>query len=761
MSMFSSPRPGEGRAVCSSIVADMRIAIIVDGLESTRQFHSDNGDAIRDACRKVRAGNASVEVEVFRDSQVDHLLEGLADSDISALFFASNSFRHSGGRVAQAVNRHRGDITEFLRAGRGLVVLHQFGDSIAPIELPNGVDIRFVPAGAGALAPIQAKSGASRDDPILNYPIDIDDLELELSSEGQLGDMVSWLAVDPEAMEGLDPVLVAANGDVLLGRSSDAFSWRVVVCALPLDWHRASSLLLNIAQFVTTGSPECIVWPSATGVESSPLAPALSQLGSTHVVGLESLRGPRTEWLLTRPALHLVNVEDESVPIPASFLTAARQGGVVLTARSLEGGDVTHFTGLIGSRRKELAQDFFSDLAADPNGVLESGDPFPLRNVVLAAQYFFESFPHLRNAWSPRQEAGFVRSLGALIQPGMTITSVLATVQTLTAAGAPPVHLKRAQSLVAELAPDDRGTRALTLACSVALDRASFDDLLAAIGEIPFSELNAPLAIRLLDWIGFLHLTLGKEATPARVGESVHRLIQSAETSESEGLWLSVEGTASVIFGVMAAITMSGDATLLSVTMRGLMRLRREYADHGSDAASLSTMARVAHALAVAERIAPLVVDRIAEAVPRATLHLNRDIAMADRKDEITQARVLSVRNRELHAQLTDARQSLQARTPIWLMGVVATWFVVCFVLAGIGILGAQIWRWPDLVPLLSAPLVFLWFWIAIRVVWRLERYEIVPGWLAKITRSFPTLAKKLTPDPGAGTVPAQSSPRT
>ena len=726
----------------------MRIAIIVDGLESTRQFHSDDGDVIRQACEKIRVGNSPIEVEIFRDAQVDYLLDGLVDSDVAALFFASNSLRHADGHVTRAVSRHRSDIVEFLNAGRGLAVLHQYGVTDLPLQMPNGTTVRYIAATPGKITPTDAPFSVRGSDPLLNYPQHLADLDAGLATTGQLQTKVSWMAVELSEMEGFEAVLRGATGDVLLSRSSDSFDWRVVACAVPLDWHKSDDLLRNIAQFIATGSPQCVVWPAATGTIQSPLAPALSQLGISYLVDSDSTRiaagrtGPTEDWLITRPALHLVNNIVHSQEISRAWLDSAKAGGVVLGAGPTSDSDVTFFAGVIGSRRREFAQNFFSNLDSDVNGVKTCTDIFPLRNQILAASYFCRLFPDLRNGWNPQTDPHFTARLNSLVYPDMTMTSVLATVQILTSVSASPKLLQKVQELLTSLAPEDPGTRALASACLTAIERTTMDAFLTTIVSIEDADLDAPLAIRLLDWIGFLRLGLDLAGERERVHAVVSRLVKHAEPSERDGLWMSVEGTTSVVLGVVAAVKdYSNGISLLDRITRGLMVLRSEYSQNLSDPSTTDIMTRLAHALAIAEQSSPLVIDRIAEAVPRSTYVPGRPDWLGRDDHAARQAEMLSVRNREVNASLVQARQSLTARAPIWAFGAFFVWLLVCTGLIWLGVLAGQIYRWPTVAPFLTAPVAFIWFWVAIRLVWALERFEIVPSWLARLSRSFPKFA--------------------
>ncbi|WP_134505320.1 hypothetical protein [Cryobacterium flavum] len=265
------------------------------------------------------------------------------------------------------------------------------------------------------------------------------------------------------------------------------------------------------------------------------------------------------------------------------------------------------------------------------------------------------------------------------------------------------------------------------------------DDMFKSIDKIDDDDLDAPLAIRLLDWIGFLKLGLHLDGNKDDLHAVVTRLIGCAATSERDGLWMSLEGTTSVVLGVVAAVTARPDAIeLLDRTAKGLMALRQEYAQNRSNPSETDVITRVSHALSIAEQVAPLVIDRIAEAVPRSTYARSRPDSPETQEQSGRQADILSVRNREVNAALVQSRQSLAARAPIWILGALFVWVLVCGTMIWLGFLAGQIWRWPTLAPFLTAPVAFIWFWLATRVIWAMERFEIVPRWLSRLSRAFP-----------------------
>ena len=700
----------------------MKIALLVDGLESTRQFHADDGESLRDAMRLLRTAGIPAELVVVRDSAADAFFESIGESDIDGVVFASNSLRHKGGRIAAAVERHGDAITRFLEAGRGMLVLHQFSTELPALTLPNGGIValeRRENVDHSEVLPTEL--GDSH--PVLNFPFRIEDIDRELSAGGQLGALKSWMRVAPHALEGFEIVVQSRAGEPLIVCSSRAMSWRVVVSAIPLDWHAALSLLANVTQFVAAGDPQVVVWP---GAEAGHLASALGASRRSYVVTDDAV-GAAT-WLRTRPAIHVVDRTDAPA-VREHFSEAVAAGAVVLSARRTEHAQIA-FAGLAGDRSARLATEYFS--AVRPQALYQAGlDPFPTRNIVVAGHYFAELTAPSRALWDPRADAALARNLESLIFEGMTVTSLLAAVQAVRSAAPEKALEIRVLRLLDELLPEGEAAQLLRAGALVAFDRGSFDGFLDRVLGADAGALDPATAIRLLDWTGYLGGVLNLEAGAGRQRATVERLMSVAAGVEDDGVWLSVEGSAIVVMAVCSYATSPAELRALGPTLAGL---RAEYRSATSDSGRASIAARIGHALAMAERVAPLLLDTVAAAIPKSASGAN----IADLQLERSRVASLANRNRELADDVEVLKRDARNRRALLVVGTVASWVVALGVDVSLAMLGViVIVRWPTEGQLLAAPIAIGWLLVLAATARTLDAIGALPVGFRKPVRAL------------------------
>jgi len=119
------------------------IALVQDGAEVARQRYADvYGEFVR-ACNELSANRGlTFTLQVFTDDAVRFLLRGISPDEYSCVVFASNALLSN--EVCRAVAAYRQDFEDYLRAGGGLFLLHQFRsslDDVLPPELcPRLVD---------------------------------------------------------------------------------------------------------------------------------------------------------------------------------------------------------------------------------------------------------------------------------------------------------------------------------------------------------------------------------------------------------------------------------------------------------------------------------------------------------------------------------------------------------------------------------------------------------------------------------------------
>lgn len=694
----------------------MRIALLVDGLESTRQYHADDGRSVVDACALLTAAGKPVTVDIVRDSACGPLLATLPQSQYDAVVFASNSLRHPDGRVGAAVREHAAQIVGFLALGRGLLLLHQFTTADLQITTPDGSTLTFDRRGSSPALPHVAES----TNPVMRYPFDVD-LGTELSTSGQLGDLGSWLAIPPSARSGLLTVVESSGGESLLAVSAEHVPWRVVVSAMPLDWHGSVKLLANCIEYACAGTPEYVVWPSSI---DTPLAATLGHLRNAHRVRHDD---PAETWLRSRPNLHVVSATETADP--ESFIEATRNGGLVLATDTADAAGTVRFTGRVSAREHVLARDFF---AGDPASLLAHRrlDPFPTRNVVVAARYYCRTVPSTRTEqWDPRHDKELHARLPSLLYDTMTISSALAATQILCAVDAPSALIRDATARVRALSPGDPLSHVLLLGCATAAGTTPVRAFAEGMDDLDRSTLSAPDILRLLDWVGFLILVLGVEDAASALRGVVSRLVTALRrVSADDEIWLSHEGTATVALATAAVGRNAGD---LQTIARSVASLRTEYHDVMASDADLSAAARYGQALAAMESVAPLVLDTI---VAAATID---SISDGGAGDEHRHAASLAARNRALITAVETERTRRAQLGPVIVIGAVVSWtLALSIILGGLGTI-VFVWRWPEVAQLVTAPAVLAWLVVVGAIAGLLERMAVLP-------RRLGTLAARL-----------------
>ena len=724
----------------------MKIAIVVDGLEATRQFHADSGTEIERACMQAMLGHPNFSVRIYRDDQVADLFASLAHSDVAAIIFASNSVRHPEGKVVQNLSSsaHKDNISRFLKAGGGLAILHQYFEGDIPIKLPNSGSIRFVTRKQNLTTqPFQYPRDARTSDPLLNFPIPIRDLDQELSKDGQLGEVISWMAIDQdsESLTWLEPTIKSATNETLLAKSSDAFPWRVVLSAIPLDWHRSTNLLVNIVRFVAAGKPETLIWPGDDLVKPAPLSQALTQSPSTFVMNTIPSLAPADHWVYTLPALHLLSDETQNFSAE-NERKITESGGLILKVQIDPKHNKTSFSGVIGSRRMEFVEDYFRTLSAAWPGAPRTSDPFPLRNIVLASRFFAEEHPSLGYLWDPKRDTEFNLHLDRLLVPRITITTAYAVMQTMAASHAPAHHLIKARTILENFKASGRAELALFEASSVAVGKSSFKDFLekvAIISEDP-GEFQPELALRILDWLGFLYFTMGlrvDDSAPLR--DSLKNLLKIAKKCEVDGIWLSLEGTTSAVLGACALVSVTNDITLLNNVLSGVMALRAADQARSMRPEEVAIEIRVLHALAVVEAFAPFVLDQMEARLRLSASHLGHEKGAQESIRDAKSSSQIAIRNSELKNELS----SLKSQHPVLVVGALTLWILYLTLLISLGVvitlIGSISVSW---ISWLVALLALGWLYVAFLLLLKLERLRLVPRWLTKSIRRVGRFSK-------------------
>ncbi|MGZ4494949.1 MAG: hypothetical protein ACXVWU_09640 [Nocardioides sp.] len=668
----------------------MKIALVVDGLESTRQIHADGGAFLAETGAALTLGLRRVEVQVFADADVEHLLDGLEKSQFLGVVFASNSMRHAGSQVMRAVSRHARSINLFLESGRGILVLHQYLRGELALPLPHGLTIGFRDRSE---KPFERLEATAPDDALMNCPHDLLALERSLSLDGQLGDTTYWRALDESLMQGFVTVARAGNGDAVVMRSTDELAGRVVVTSLPADWHRARALTENLMLFTAGGAPDWVLW-SSPAESTSALAATLGHQPSSYLGGST---GTNPSWLESRPSVHVVetSAEVERATSRPGMSLALAHGGIVISTERGDHQGVTHVHAVVGDRRHQLAQDFFTALRAAGQDWADSPDPFPLRNTVAAAQHFHAAEPDLPHAWNPAEDPRLDVALSKLVFAEMTVTSILAVAQVYCLKAATPRQRHRfVQDILAPtLDRIDNLDEHLLLegarACLVG-SPAEAVSWLAQVERRAASRLDPPLAIRLLDWLPHIRARGDACGDPVATTDALARLVTAA-TVDPDGSFLSVEGTANVVIAAAEGGSGGLSPALLHAIAPGIANLKRTYAELSrADEADVSQLARIAQALSCAEAVMPLGIDQLLAAFPSSdwSFGVGSTSESALAKAMTGRSSQLAARNRELVEELDSLRKSYARRLGGWWVGSIT---LCLLALASVTALGVEV----------------------------------------------------------------------
>ena len=252
------------------------IALIQDGTEVARQWIADV-EAVFDQCRRSLSdcGVEKFALSVFADEDAAYLLDGLDSDEFACLVVASNALL--SGQVESALARHRTNVQRYIAGGGGVVVLHQWRDSLDPL-LPAKL-LPTTPERDWSRAPTELRAD-DENDVLLHYPFPVDWGALkDVEDAGPRGTPSLFFKVLdrgtlPSAMKA---VLSDGGDEVVVARAGDHVRERVVVATAPLDWHAVrpgqeqatNALLANALHYAALGPPRRLVWRRAEGVRTS------------------------------------------------------------------------------------------------------------------------------------------------------------------------------------------------------------------------------------------------------------------------------------------------------------------------------------------------------------------------------------------------------------------------------------------------------------------------------------------------------------
>lgn len=407
----------------------MRVVLIVDPLESGRQVHSDGGEYLREAIGRT-PGLSGYDLVIPDETGLAVLLDDLTPATTAALVFASNSLRHPDSGIAAVVRERQNNLTEYLAAGGGVLVLHQY--AIDRRLLTFAADrLVFLEHGPGSVLPLSVDRVRS----VLEAPHRLDEASRPPRVDGsQLSSIVSWLAIDELSLGGSEVVIRSNQGRALVAVSSASVSGRLAISAIPLDWHEWDDLLENLIRYVALGDPSVVVWQPANDPA------ALRVLGSgTAIEARKDLGVTDVSRMSPSPRLHIVGDSSQLSAKEAAMVKLAVSRGATVLSRELaaeesntsEGPGTYTYKVEIGPasyRYEKLALSLFNGF----NWEVElSRDPYVLRNIVVAHEYFSNQAWYGGVVSWPANKLDLVRTVPKSGKfANMTITSALAALQT-------------------------------------------------------------------------------------------------------------------------------------------------------------------------------------------------------------------------------------------------------------------------------------------------------------------------------------------
>jgi hypothetical protein len=626
-----------------------KVAVIQDGTEIARQRFADVTASFA-RCGDLLGGEPYLDftLQTFTDEQVDFLLDGIDRREWSCLVFASNALRSS--EVVQAIERHRDGLFRYIGSGGGIVLLHQIIDSLDPV-LPSQfvptIRDRTVPSGAG-----RAEMCSPTADVLLNFPVpvvwqtlrDLEQAELTAlrsrARTSELGSLFFKVLERDTLPSTLRPVLAGGHNEIILARSEDHVPENIVICAMPLDWqgsrpHQAdgtTALLANAIRFASCGTPRRLVWRDPSNDRNELIRRWLCIDGAGVVRTAPAEDEPVSDvdsWLLSAvdvlalPPQHL-----EAFLVRKEIDSYLASGGTLLSVESDERIAASRITALVGRREeRELSSRLYAELRAVPGWqTVESA--FRIRNIVAALSLLWEDDTNRRNpaAMAPSDLTALPTQVADHLtapQHREDFGSSLALAQTLAFL---QVRQPADPSLVDWMESEGSSREfdiALQTSATLAFARRLGDcpllsKAMEAIRDGPRPLL--PPLIRIMDAIALLHqagLLARDTDSAASLASMVCDVLDTVEAPPQRG-WISVEATADLTRGMVALCEHVDPnrsdvlSRLAGHVARGATALKLAYPRYEANPEGVGWLARITHALIVAERRFPVGLQNLA-----------------------------------------------------------------------------------------------------------------------------------------------------
>jgi hypothetical protein len=248
-----------------------KVALVQNQSEMANLGYGDARPLIRDL---------RYEVELYTALNIEHLSGDLRRHEFDAVIFASNALNDQTIREEVLTESFCKAFSEFIKAGRGCLILHQLRFAEEVRDGKTNQLYSFLPEVLRDVKPIarpsteRARDGKllptelAKEHVLMNYPskVVLDEVTTDcLSFHGLKG--LYWHYLDGLDASEWETLLYDSGPDgtqrPLLGVSRPAEGLRVVVSALTLDWQSHIKLLGNILSYVVQGPHHTAVVRSA------------------------------------------------------------------------------------------------------------------------------------------------------------------------------------------------------------------------------------------------------------------------------------------------------------------------------------------------------------------------------------------------------------------------------------------------------------------------------------------------------------------
>src|SRR5699024_1912377 len=419
---------------------------------------------------------------------------------------------------------------------------------------------------------------------------------------------------------------------------------------------------------------------------------------------------------------------------------ALQQGATVLEVSGSADRRYTQYSARVGPAGVDIARRAMAVLRASDFTAATPRNPYPLRNVVLAAEYFGAHYA-VPGIWQPSVDRNFAaQTAETAVFEAMTVTSALASLQVQNLLSPGAAQTRRLTALIVSLTEGDQspsmaGYRA---AVRVLEHSGTLDEWLDTMRDLHTASL-AELA-RWLDWMGYFHIVGHRPESSESLRRAGAEVVAAVRAAAGSLEHTSVEARANMLIGLCALQEWGFDQSRVVINaISPQLRLWLTVAG-SSSSAEVSMYLRVAHAVARAEEVSPAGVDTMTQALTSLTRTVTGSRPMPD---DGTVGATLAERNKRMRDELAE-RESQIARMGRGLrVGMLSSWLLAVAVPAALVVLVLRTLAGSDFSDLLVPALLFCALLFAGAVI-GLDRVGLVPGamrwsvsWLGGLWRRF------------------------